>query len=270
VGFSGVVLTDRLQLQVLTESFPMETNVHESAIVMRAARAFGAFRIAFQELTTHYNNLSKVVPSNLGRQREVMFPYPNSFANGSGVPTMFTYLERPDPSKLIFIATVGHSKVFIKFTQRYSEDAHRHCAAAGVAPELYRVTLLPAGWFMVVMEYLEPTMYRTLEPQDRGSVGLITEVGRVVGVLHAGGFVHGDIRTINMMVHCEWGSSMEARKLLLLDFDWAGQEGEVKYPLDVDTQNILRHSEVRGGAGMMKKHDLFVVEHLFDSVPLSG
>jgi hypothetical protein len=259
-----VVLTDRLQPQVLTTGFPMDINVHEVAPVMRAARAFGAFRIAFEELTTYYHSAPKEVPANLGRQREVMFPYPKSFADSRGVTTVFTYLEHPDPSKLIFIATIRQSKVFIKFTRRYSEDAHRHCAAAGVAPELYGVTPLPAGWLMVVMKYPEPTMYRTLTPQDKDSVGLVTEVDRLVDVLHDGGFVHGDIRTINMMVHCEWGSSTGAQKLLLLHFDWAGQEGEVEYPLFMDRHNIMRHNEVCGGAGITKEHDRFMVQHLFD------
>jgi hypothetical protein len=114
-----MALTDHPQPQVLMESFPMETNVHESGISMRVARAFGAFWIAL--LITHYDNLPKVVPTDLGRQRQAVFLYPNSYADDSGIRTMFKYLERPDPSKLIFIATVGHSKVFDKFTQRYSK-----------------------------------------------------------------------------------------------------------------------------------------------------
>jgi len=227
ITISGVVLTDRLQLQML-KAIPIDINIHESATLMCAARAFGAFRIAFHELITYYNNLSKPRP-----QRQVTFPYPNSFTDGSGIPTMFKYLDRYDSSKLIFIATTGHHKVFIKFTPQYSEDAHRFCARVGLAPQLYSVTPLPAGWFMVVMEYLDPTVYRTLGPQDSSDGDLVTEVGRVVGVLHDGGFVHGDIRTINMMVHCKWGLSTVVQKLLLVDFDWAGPEGKVESLIDL-------------------------------------
>ena len=246
---------------MLTDAFPMEANVHERDSVMRAARAFGAFRIAFKELIAHYNGLSKVKPTNIEHQKNVTFPYPKSFTNSEGITTLFTYSKRFDPSKLIFIAAIDQSKLFIKFTQCYSKDAHQYCATAGFAPKLYSVTQLPAGWFMVVMEYLEPAMYRNLEPQDKESTHLVKEI---VTHLHKGGFVHGDIRPINMMVHREWYSITGERKLLLLDFDWAGPEDEVKYPLDVNSHSIMRHGGVCGGAGIRKEHDWFMVEHLFD------
>ena len=245
----------------------MERNVHEITHVTRAARAFGAFRIAFDELKTHYRSVvlnpryQRDAHQKEAHKREVAFPYPKSFINSDGATTSFTYLERPDPTKLNFIATFGQSKVFIKFTEQYSKAAHQHCATAGVAPQLYGVTPLPAGWLMVVMAYLEPSMYRTLELQDEGSAGLVKEVDRVVSVLHDGGFVHGDIRTINMMVHEEQDSSK--KEVLLLDFDWAGAEGTVKYPLDVDGLNIKRHDGASGGAVIRKEHDWFMVKHLF-------
>jgi hypothetical protein len=49
-----------------------------------------------------------------------------------------------------------------------------------------------------------------------------------------------------------------------LDFDWAGPDGEVKYPLNVDGINIKRHDEAYGGAVIRKEHDLVMAEHLFD------
>lgn len=242
----------------------MESNVHESTAVMRAARAFGAFQIAFNELTTHY--LSVVFNPEYqrkGHEEEVVFPYPRSFTSSEGKTTPFTYLERLDPNRLIFIATFDQSKVFIKFTQQYSKGAHQHCAAAGIASHLYTVSSLPAGWSMVVMDYLDPTMYRTLEPQDKYSAGLVEEVERSVRILHNGGYVHGGVRPVNVMVHREWDSSKEAQKLQLLDFDWAGLEGEVEYPLNVDRKHITRHNEVHGGAVITKGHDLFMVNRLF-------
>ena len=54
IGFSGTVLTDRFQLESLTNCFPMHTNVHETAMATRLARAFGAFRIAVDKLRDHY------------------------------------------------------------------------------------------------------------------------------------------------------------------------------------------------------------------------
>jgi hypothetical protein len=67
-----------------------------------------------------------------------------------------------------------------------------------------------------------------------------------------------------MMVHRGWDSSGDAPVLLFLDFDWAGPDGEVKYPLNVDGINIKRHDEAYGGAVIRKEHDLVMAEHLFD------
>ena len=44
----------------------------------------------------------------------------------------------------------------------------------------------------------------------------------IVKAFHEHGFVHGDLRPPNSIV--------DEEKLLLIDFDWGGKEGEAKFP----------------------------------------
>ena len=230
----------------------------------RLARAFGAFRIAVNKLHDYYKNLSAKsdMPETPQRASTVTFPYPDGYADGNA-SIKFTYNSRFNDSKLIFVATTTEgNKVLVKFTRRYSKEAHQHCAEAGVAPVLLGFQSLPAGWFMAVMEYLDPQTYRVLEPGDGSNSILVGEIQRVVTVLHDGGFVHGDIRDVNMMTRNQWGIN-EARNVLLLDFDWAGPSGVTKYPRNVNTQTVKRPEGAKDGALIVEKHDWFMVQYLF-------
>ena len=54
IGFYGTDITERFQLESLTECFPLHTNVHENAMATRLARASGAFKLAVDKLHIHY------------------------------------------------------------------------------------------------------------------------------------------------------------------------------------------------------------------------
>ena len=58
------------------------------------------------------------------------------------------------------------TKVLIKFTHHYSELVHQFCAKMGVAPTLLGFQQLLAGWWMVVMQYLDPQYYCVLGGND--------------------------------------------------------------------------------------------------------
>jgi hypothetical protein len=260
IGFSGVVLTDRVQLQSLTEVFPLHENLHEGDIVIRVARAFGAYRIAVDTLREHYQNLPKL-PTRESVHR-VTFPYPDSWATDGGVK--FTYRSRFDKDRLIFLATtIEGATVLVKFTRRYSAAAHQLCADAGVAPQLIGFRYLPGGWYMAVMEYLDPLIYRVLEPRDYRYTELVAGVQKVIETLHAGGFVHGDIRYVNMMTRHEWKGSEAMGNVFLIDFDWAGHDGNVRYPPHLNNKSVKRHDEAKGEELVSKAHDWFMVEHMF-------
>ena len=43
---------------------------------------------------------------------------------------------------------------------------------------------------------------------------------------------------------------------MLVDFDWAGKEGEVHYPMNVNRSDIKRPDGARDGQLIKKEHDL--------------
>jgi hypothetical protein len=231
----------------------------------RLVRAFGAFRIAVDKLRKHYQNLKSTSLDELQtpeRELRVTFPYPNSYET-EGRKIEFTYKSRFLDTKLIFVATTTEgTKVLVKFTRRYSEDAHRLCAKAGVAPSLLGFRSLTAGWYMVVMEYLDPKTYRILGPEDGSKSELKAEIRRAVKVLHDGGFVHGDIRDVNMMTRRQWSSEENARNIFLLDFDWAGRQGAIEYPPNLNPE-VDRHEGAKDGAQITQEHDRFMVDCIF-------
>lgn len=267
VGFSGTAFTDRFQLESLAGCFPLHTNPHDNDDTTLLARAFGAFKIAVEKLRNHYEELNLKNIDELQtdeRQHRVTFPYPDSYEAEGGTTIKFTYDFRFEAKKLIFVATTTEgAKVLVKFTQRYSKEAHRHCAEAGVAPSLLGFQSLPAGWYMVVMEYLDPHTYRVLGSEDGSNRRLKAEIQRVVKELHSGGFVHGDIRNVNMVMSHR-RTEEEAQKVFLLDFDWAGPEGHTIYPPNLNLQSVKRHEGAKGGALIMQEHDWAMVNCIFD------
>jgi len=256
VGFCGTVLTSRFELEVLTPSFSLDPNLWNDAIPL--ARVFKAFRLAFSKLREEYRDLFAVQPRNLPPANSIDFPYPYHYDDETGEKVSFIYDKRLDDSRLIFLATAPAKglRLFIKFTRQYGTDAHRACSDERIAPHLYDVVSLPGGWFMVVMEYLDPAAFHHVSGRD---IELETEVRNAVGILHDCGFVHGDLRDCNMMCMKKGG----AWRVLLLDFDWAGRTGEARYPVGLDQETVRRPAGVCGRGIIQREDDNAMVNFLF-------
>ncbi|CAJ0634520.1 2430_t:CDS:2 [Entrophospora sp. SA101] len=66
-----------------------------------------------------------------------------------------------------------------------------------------------------------------------------------VKLLHSNGFVHGDLRSPNIMIG-------KNNQMKFLDFEWADKEGEATYPMLLNTEfgcycggKIKRHKKQR-------------------------
>ena len=112
--------------------------------------------------------------------------------------------------------------VIIKFVRgMYGEAAHRQVAAAGYAPPLHGVVPLEGGWNAVVMGYLDKVEWSY--PRCDDDVAAVKEAYDAAFI----GFVHGDLRRDNILVHHRDDGRTDVR---FVDFDRAGQVGQARYP----------------------------------------
>lgn len=116
----------------------------------------------------------------------------------------------------------------------YGDEVHRVLAREKMAPELIGVSCIEGGATMIVMEMLDNSWRTLYDFAQRTSRWNQTEVqsvirqrlGNIVSVLKGNGLVHGDFRPNNIMV-----KEGEEASAVLIDFDWAGRDGQVHYSL---------------------------------------
>ena len=61
------------------------------------------------------------------------------------------------------------------------------------------------------------------ELDDKTTQSVWSEVLDAINILHGSGLVFGDLRPLNVMI-------TKANEVKLIDFNWAGVEGQAKYP----------------------------------------
>ena len=197
--------------------------------VNRVARIFYALKTSLSALESYYKNLAidsahpaptRYFPSITTYRGEdgleVKFKYVGYLENGSDCVTLRAQTE-----------TEPAQDIVVKFVERYSPRAHHMLADEGWAPRLkYYGPLEPYGsLFMVVMEYIRGetfTLAKSKMNKDRVET-VKSEIQHALRLLHDHGLVFGDLRPPNVMI-------TEENTVKLIDFDWAGEAGQVKYP----------------------------------------
>ncbi|KAI6041164.1 hypothetical protein EDC04DRAFT_2879030 [Pisolithus marmoratus] len=241
VIFAGATWNLRPMIQLL--SMPIAFNIHsmDTDNLLVLARHMAAFRKATQMLKRYYEDLRPTQPlQNMPSPQ--LFPY----------PTMYTFIQQLK-NKLVFFSTESAEgsaivdRICIKFAQRYSPDAHKHCTSVGCAPTLRGFEKIPGGWFMIVMDDLSNN-YETLENQ-RVPIPTKSLIRTKLAEFLEEGFVHGDIRDTNIMV-----SKSDNMQFRIIDFDWAGIAGEVKYPAFLNPE-VWRPEGASDGKPILAEHD---------------
>ena len=180
----------------------------------------------------------------------------------NGEVGFLTFVSRPnDAYKRLFLATLTSCsipglQVLVKLVPRsYSRDVHKHMADNGLAPELYGYAEVDGAPTAYVMEYLDPSSWQTLYEffeSDTTAVDatqLQEAVESILKMLDSKDFVHGDLRTNNIMIRTDVIEKCVDVKVI--DFDWAGKAGEVCYPAERNT-DIQWPGEA--GAPILKEH----------------
>lgn len=198
-----------------------------------------------------------------------VFPsFTDTEGNSHNIEFICPFNEEDHPLIFKAIAHIGEDTrpVIVKIVyNRYGEEVHRVLAERGMAPRLYGVKKLEGGPVMVVMEDLsvnrEWTTLYSIIPQGINAPrnDVIREkvhprLLEIVKTLNTHGFVHGDIRTNNIMV-----KTRKEEECFLIDFEWAGKAGEVKYPFDVNPSATT--TGVPGGL-IQPEHDNYMVAQI--------
>ena len=158
-------------------------------------------------------------------------------------------------STLVFFGIEETTPICIKFVRRYSSEAHLFCASRGFAPKLKGFDKLAGGWYMVVMENISDD-YRQAET-SADLVNCRDDIARHLGEFHQHHYVHGDIRITNVMVRKDGKAGF-----MLVDFDWAGTIGEVRYPSNINITEVMRPKGVVDGELMTAEHDMKMLDYM--------
>jgi len=125
----------------------------------------------------------------------------------------------------------------------YGYDVHTTLHTAGFAPTLLGCSDKPAiRASAVVMEYLPPpsnsepgwiTLFDLFERDPalvREKKDLIqAQLQAILLILSHSTFVHGDLRSNNLMIYCTLNTIVEPVRVNAIDMEWAGKLGEACY-----------------------------------------
>jgi len=218
LGIYGVMNTDdeHVICEPLCPILPLH-DVDNDLIRPLVSRVCAALRIAIDSLKT-------MDPSGLST-----FPYKTSSVQIDGEPITFRYVKRLE--RYVFLVEYSGAdrstyKAIAKFTKGYGKDVHEYCAKSGFAPKLLAYEeKLPANWSFVLMEYVEMEPISKMDRADRKK-----QLYHILQSLQSGGFVHGDLRHTNLC----WNRA--ENRVILIDFDWSGKNGEKCYPCDMNPE----------------------------------
>jgi serine/threonine protein kinase len=201
-------------------------------------------------------------------QHSRYFPSINTYCVDSTKEAVsFTYL-RPlenNATCVTFLARTNEQKpkhIVVKFVERYGEAAHRLLEEQGTAPRLFYFGQVGVNQGdptyghlrMVVMEYLDGNTVREASKLGNIPTTFLEQVRKPLDYLHEQGFVFGNLRDVNVMI-------TRNREVKLIDFDWAGKEQQVRYPLFLSDEKKWADGVTPGGI-IEKGHDIVMLGRL--------
>ncbi|KAH9922428.1 uncharacterized protein B0H18DRAFT_1212655 [Fomitopsis serialis] len=142
------------------------------------------------------------------------------------------YLSRIPERRMSFVAEANGggetgTRCVVKFVHRSGKEAHEFMYERGVAARLMHCQREASvgDLFVVITEYIDETK------DAKASQDGITKLRDALEGLHEAQFVFGDLRRVNMLVD----STGQPR---LIDFDWSGPDGQMRYPHDLNTTDV--------------------------------
>ncbi|CAA7263657.1 unnamed protein product [Cyclocybe aegerita] len=240
---------------------------HASDNIIRLARVFNVLSSCRTDLQDYYNKLDKSKTPKLS----ALYPSPTladpskvlpqltyrQFLTRAGQPTS-SLVDLGNTTSALYIATLGDTdqEVIVKFTARYNKAAHCLLADAQLAPKLHFCERVIGDLFMVVMDRVDgKSVWQLRQDKEPVPATVWNKVTEAVQILHGNDIVFGDLRHPNIL----YIASKD--HVVLVDFDWAGKDGESRYPASLNLANIWSDEVLPNGI-MRKSHDLWQLERL--------
>ncbi|KZT00409.1 uncharacterized protein LAESUDRAFT_764614 [Laetiporus sulphureus 93-53] len=199
------------------------------------------------------NEMPPTFPSSTPRIYESVTLYAKS---GASTPGKLVFEDRllTSSQRWLFHATLltpsrlrSPTPVVVKLIDgSYSEHVHQLLARHHLAPTLYGCAHREGAPTTYVMEYLGSdweTLSQFSEKKPHGRVAAPTaadpiwaSLNQLLAILEQQQFVHGDLRMNNIMVQVNQDGKAVIQKgkkkacIKVIDFDWAGNAGQVRYP----------------------------------------
>ncbi|KAI6094094.1 hypothetical protein F5141DRAFT_1038270 [Pisolithus sp. B1] len=196
---------------------------------------YNAFTAASVLLAHIQEDATKLVhnPPPIEESSHVLPPISSLRHPHSGTHIEFRILElfhaRAASSYLYSAKTTDGKLIMVKLARRYSYGLHMFCADRGYAPALLGFERLPGGFFCIAMELVQSALPISQFPHIEKHREWAEQLRELVESFHAEDLVHGDLRAPNIIC--------DRNRVMLIDFDCGGKEGEVSYPdgpLDAD------------------------------------
>lgn len=119
--------------------------------------------------------------------------------------------------------------------------------------------LLHCRWEPTVGQYCVVTVFVNNSGDVRPTPEKLEQLKAALKEMHSSSYVHGDLRAPNIMI--------EAGHPYVIDFDWAGKEGTVVYPADINMEHSWAQG-VKGGEKIEQVHDLEMLQKYIDNDPV--
>jgi len=264
---AGAIFLDGVVTQPLTPIIslaPPLVGVNFNEHLRYVAHLLLTLRDCVDDLDRYYESIKPEEVGTHTEQRLHIAPCIQSLPHGSG-NIQLEYLDRignvNDP-RAVFLAHATFStdaavpiKCIVKFTEQYNEEAHRKMQTSRVAAPLLHCSWQPSlGLFCVVTKYIEEATAATISAEGAATLR------KAIELLHEEGLVLGDLRKLNLILDKNgWP--------YLIDFDWCGAVGEVRYPFDLNENEEIGWAVGVCANGLIEKeHDLYMLEKYLSEV----
>ena len=264
VQFFGIVVLKQLRVVHLTPMLPLAIPIDDEQSRRDVYLAFKAASIVIAMLRADVQRLLETSELPVIPLESRTLPSITEIKPPSLPAISFTLLRRYDekvPHRNLYVARLGSTNgdIYVKFTQQYSPELHRFCADKGFAPKLLGFERLIGGWIALAMEKVD-----IVEPWEIKSFSDLgtwkEEIRALVKAFHEEDFVHGDLRLANFIF-----TEQSPHKMLLVDFDWGGKEGDAFFPPGKLSKELQVPDDLLDRP-ITKEHDNKVLERTFEQL----